>query len=538
MNFIQSLIDAITTPIRQLITWFVQCLPGMNAIARLSLPTKWSLLSLLFLLMIWGAALVRHYFFDKGTRHWFEYEVVPVFFVMSISIFVYFFVLFLLKEQPSRYPELDRIWSDALEQSKDKSISISNTPLFLVLGASNQREVKTIVSSMGIDFPVDIQSSGAPPLTFHACRDAIFVFVNGCNCISRLSATSNFTSSEKNVPPVDGMRPNDVGGTIDATHLAGPLNAEPENFNKTITSEPFSSSEPFSPGGTMLLDESVDVNELWKPTSNSKILTSQEIVDNDDRLRHVCKLVKKARLPLCPINGIVTTLRFELVESSGAQLQVAIQKDLTILREEFQVRCPNTVLITGMEQEEGFIEMIKRLPPQQPAENRFGKGSELWVAPEAARLDAIAVHATATFEDWIYMLFQEANALKKKNNSRLFMMLCRVRGAFSASLRSVLAQGFGFDTRLEPQLAYEQFLFGGCYFAATGTLPNQQAFLKSVFAKVMQQEGELEWAPKARRLNGQYQFLANIAALVGTIALIAIAGMLIHKYWPGFKAGG
>ncbi len=531
MNFIQSLIDAITTPIRQLITWFVQCLPGMNAIARLSLPTKWSLLSLLFLLMIWGAALVRHYFFDLGTRHWFEYEVVPIFFVMSISIFVYFFVLFLLKEQVSRYPELDRIWSDALDQSKDKSISISNTPLFLVLGSSNQRDVKTIAGSMGIDFPVDIQSSGAPPLTFHACRDAIFVFVNGCNCISRLATTSNCSTNEKSPSLIDGMQHSDVGGTIDATHLnAPPLNAEPENFSKTIH------SEPFSPGGTMLLDESVDMNELWKPASTSKILTSQEIVDNEDRLRHVCKLIKKARLPLCPINGIVTTLRFELVESSSAQLQVAIQKDLAVLREEFQVRCPNTVLITGMEEEEGFIEMIKRLPPQQPTENRFGKGSELWVAPEAARLDAIAVHATATFEDWIYMLFQEANALKKKNNARLFMMLCRVRGAFSVSLRSVLAQGFGFDPRLEPRLANEQFLFGGCYFAATGPVPNQQAFLKSVFAKVMQQEGELEWAPQARRQNGQYQFLANIAALVGTIALIAIAAMLIHKFVP-FKSG-
>ncbi len=534
MNFIQSLIDAITTPIRQLITWFVQCLPGMNAIARLSLPTKWSLLSLLFLMMIWGAALIRHYFFDNGTRHWFEYEVIPIFFVVSISIFVYYFVLFLLKEQPSRHPELDRIWSDALEQSKDKGISISNTPLFLVLGTSNQREVKSIVGSMGIDFPVDIQSSGAPPLTFHACNNAIFVFVNGCNCISRLSATSNMSSSEKNVSPLDGMQRNDVGGTIDATHLSEPsFNSEPENFNKTI------SSEPFSPGGTMLLDEAVDMNDIWKPASTSKLLTSREIEDNDDRLRHVCKLIKKARLPLCPINGIVSTLRFELVESSGAQLQVAIQKDLAILREEFQVRCPNTVLITGMEEEAGFIEMIKRLPPQQPTENRFGKGSELWVAPEAARLDAIAVHATATFEDWIYMLFQEANALKKKNNARLFMMLCRVRGAFSVNLRSVLAQGFGFDPRLEPRLAYEQFLFGGCYFAATGLLPNQQAFLKSVFAKVMQQEGELEWTPQARRQNGQYQFLANIAALMGTIALIAIAAMLFHKYLylPSLKSG-
>ena len=526
MNLISSLIQAITTPIRQLMTWFVQCLPGMNTIARLSLPTKWSLLSLLFLIMIWGAALVKHLFFSPDSvRDWFWYVFFPIPFVVSIPLFVYFFVHFLLKEQVSRYPELDRIWNDGLEQTKDKGLSISNTPLFLILGASNQREVKTLTGSMGLEFPVDIQASGSPPLTFHACNDAIFVFLNGCNCISRLTTTANSSSNEKSSSAVSGMQPSDVGGTIDASHLSAPLlNVGPENFSKTMN------SEPFVAGGTMLLDENQDMNELWKPASKSKILTSQDIVDIDDRLRHVCKLIKKARLPLCPINGLVTTMKFELVESSGAQLQVAIQKDLAVLREEFQVRCPNTVLITGMEEEEGFIEMIKRLPPQQPTENRFGKGSDIWVAPEAARLDAIAVHATATFEDWIYMLFQEANALKKKNNARLFMMLCRVRGAFSVSLRSVLSNGFGFDPRIEPQLAFEQFLFGGCYFAATGTHPSEQAFLKSVFAKVMQQEGELEWSPQARRQNAQYQFLANIAALIGTLALIAIASMLIHAF--------
>jgi len=321
------------------------------------------------------------------------------------------------------------------------------------------------------------------------------------------------------------MLPTDVGGTIDASHLnAAPFQARVEETRPRMDDEP----NPL--GGTMLLDESQDLNEIWKIVSTSKQLASQEIVDCEDRMRHICKLIKKARLPLCPINGIISTLRFELVESSSTHLQIAIQKDLAVLREEFQVRCPNTVLITGMEAEQGFIEMIKRLPPQQPTENRFGKGSELWVAPEAARLDAIAVHATATFEDWIYMLFQDANALKKKNNAHLFMMLCRVRGGFSDSLRSVLARGFGFDPKIEPQLAYEQFLFGGCYFAATGSAPNQQAFAKSVFGKAMQQEGELEWAPEARKTDSHFQFLANLAALMGTIALIAIVGMLVDKF--------
>ena len=525
MRFLQSLIDAITTPLRQLFSWFIKCLPGIRAISGLSLPTKWALLSFLFLLMIWAAALVKHIFAPDGTRDTRYYVFLPIPFVIVIPFFVYYFVKFLLMEEVSRYPEIDRIWREGLEESKGKGISISNTPLFLVLGTYHQRDVKSLTSSMGLSFAVDILGSGIPQITFHACEQAIFVFLNGCNCISRLTVASNSSTNTNSATPDSDMLPTDVGGTIDASHLnAAPFQARVEETRPRVDDEP-------SPlGGTMLLDESQDLNEIWKAVSTSKQLVSQEIVDCEDRMRHVCKLIKKARLPLCPINGIISTLRFELVESSSTHLQIAIQKDLAVLREEFQVRCPNTVLITGMEAEQGFIEMIKRLPPQQPTENRFGKGSELWVAPEAARLDAIAVHATATFEDWIYMLFQDANALKKKNNAHLFMMLCRVRGGFSDSLRSVLARGFGFDPKIEPQLAYEQFLFGGCYFAATGSAPNQQAFAKSVFGKAMQQEGELEWAPEARKRDSHFQFLANLAALMGTIALIAIVGMLVDKF--------
>jgi hypothetical protein len=148
----------------------------------------------------------------------------------------------------------------------------------------------------------------------------------------------------------------ETSGTIDASHLASL-----QQFNTMQATEPGPSADPFQPGGTMLLNEGRDLSELLKVDSVSKVLGSQDIYDSEDRLRHVCHLIKKARLPVCPINGIATTLPFDLIESSSSQLQIAIQKDIAILREEFLVRCPNTALVTGMETEEGFIELIKRL---------------------------------------------------------------------------------------------------------------------------------------------------------------------------------
>jgi hypothetical protein len=231
----------------------------------------------------------------------------------------------------------------------------------------------------------------------------------------------------------------------------------------------------------------------------------------------------------------MTILPFELIEIAGPQIQVAAQKDLAVLREELLVRCSNTILITQLDKDDGFQELVKRVGEERSREFRFGKGSELWNAPEAARLDATAAHAVGAFEDWIYMLFQEENALKHRYNSRLFMLLCRIRGRFADNLRAVLSRGFGFDPLTEPYLAHEQFLFGGCYFAATGADPSRQAFVKSVFLKGLQQEGELEWAPEARRRDRQLQFAANLFALLGMVSLLAIAGMLIWSL--GFADG-
>ena len=526
MNLLYSLINIITTPIRAIYALVAEYAPGLNFLTRLSLAFKWALLSLLFLVILWVAALLKHvYFTQDKTDYWWSKAILATPLILIIPCFVYYFVKYLMMVETSRYPELDQIWDEAVNESRNKGISISNTPLFLVLGVSRLREVNTIVQMTELSFSVHVPTAGDPPIAIHACNEGFFVFLNQCSCISKLSTGSTAQTAPNAASTESGMQPTDVGGTIDVNQLGAMSQAIGTAFQGLEAP-----NSPVQPGGTMLLDESMDLAEIFKPANISKQLSSQDSVECLDRLKHVCGLIKKARLPLCPINGIVSALPFELVENSSGQLQIAIQKDLAVLREEFQVRCPNTVLVTGMELEDGFVELINRLPPQKVKENRFGKGCDLWVAPDAARLDAIAIHATSTFEDWIYMLFQEENALLKKYNSRLFMMLCRVRGTFANNLRSVLARGFGFDPKIEAHLAFEQFLFGGCYFAATGNSPSHQAFVKSVFAKALQQEGELEWSPAARREDNFYQFMANLAALFGTIALLVIAGMLAYHF--------
>jgi len=529
MQVLNSFISAIATPMRQLYSWFSKCLPGMRFLGGLSLPWKWALLALIFLLIDWAATILNRWFQENPDTHWVSYVLFPLPFIFVIPFLVFHFVRYWMMEAPSKYPEIDRVWSDALRQISERGLSIAATPIFMVLGSESVKENKKLLQVCGLELSVHAPASGDAPISIHASERGVWLCVHGCNCISRLNQSAGKVATN----PLQRYEESreEGGGTIDASALEN-MEAREDSGRWGIANSEETPEDV--PGGTMLLDENQDFQSLAAPTvSLTKQLSSHAAAECEDQLAYVCQLIRKSRDPVCPINGVMTLLPFELIESSCTTLAVAAQKDLAVLRSHLQVRVPNTVVVKDMERDIGFLELIKRLGPQQATENRFGKGAELWVSPEGSRLSAIALHATASFEDWIYKLFQQENALKKKHNSRLFGLLCRIRGKFSESLQLVLRDGFGFNPKTDPHLAKLQFLFGGCYFAATGSGPSEQAFLRSVIAKMMQQEGELEWAPAARAVDARYQSYANLMALLGFFAIFAIAAMIAFHFLKG-----
>ena len=537
MQMLNALISAITTPIRTLYYWGSRCLPGVKSLAKLSLPMKWALVALLFCIINFIASILAFYQVRDTDRKslllWGGGFLVGT---IVIPILVYYFVKYLLMEERSRYPDIDRIWHEGVDETEAKGLVLSNTPIFLILGVKSHRQAKALVELTELDFGVNVPASGDSSISFHACSRGVFVFLNGCSCISRLSLSAPTVGVVRDITKTSPLPQTKQSGTIDAASFgfdpySAPAAESPMSMpSMSMPGAAAGGGMSGNAGGTMHLEDLQELNEMWTQPATSRALSSQEIAECEDKLRHLCKLIRKTRGALCPINGIVTALPMDLVESSCGPLQVSIQKDLAVLRDELQVRCSITAIVTGMEEEEGFIEFLRRLPPQQVVDNRMGKGCDIWAAPELSRLEAVAIHATGTFEDWIYMLFQQDNSLKMKYNSRLFQLLCRVRGQFATNLRAVLSRGFGFDPMIEPQLAFEQFLFSGCYFVAAGAGPSQQAFVKSVFAKTLDQEGELEWSPAARSHDAYYQFLANLAALVGMIALGVTVAVLVYHY--------
>ena len=261
-------------------------------------------------------------------------------------------------------------------------------------------------------------------------------------------------------------------------------------------------------------------------------LDPQESALQQRRLEYVCRLLRRLRQPLCPINGVLTLLPFGLVQRSvpeSIEVQRAVQHDTSVLLGGLKVRCPVTALVAGLEEEAGFRELVRRVGRDRAVGQRFGKGFNLWNPPLSERLEAMTAHACGAFEDWVYTLFREKGSLAKPGNTALFALLCKIRHNLQGRLVNILAMGYGYDP--DQDRGDQVLLFGGCYFAATGEAEDRQAFVKAVLGKLPEQQEELAWTEGAYRDDQRCQLAARLVLGLDTILLAVLVGLIVHKWF-------
>ncbi len=237
-------------------------------------------------------------------------------------------------------------------------------------------------------------------------------------------------------------------------------------------------------------------------------------------LQYLGQLVRRARQPLCAINGILSLIQFESIHSTQAELeelQRAIRGDLETIRYAFQLKVPVSALVVGLEKERGFRELVARVGRERAMSQRFGRRFDMRAAPYHEQMVALATHLCGVFEDWAYTLFREEQALTRPGNTRLYELLSKVRCAWKGRLGEILSGGFGCEgTQREEE---DSSLFSGCYFAATGDTPDRQAFVKGVIEKLGEEQELIEWTSDALRANQLHKMSANLGMLV-TIGLV------------------
>lgn len=537
MKFWQTLIDIISYPVRLVTSAPMAVISGPRRLLGLPLPLRVALITTFVLLV--SAVLIQWCVAgDKLASDWTRFAwrwviILPL--IIAIGFVVHYAVKLWLTGSPSPFPDIDQAWQQGIKALSAQGIDVTSVPIFLVVGVGDDRHERHLLKASGLPFRVRDVPSGPGAVHFYASENAVFVT---CTQTSRLS---RFVSN----PVVQGAAPAAGGGgspNLRATMTPGSSDAGNSpgggapNMHGTVVAG--SSSAPtaartFDLRGTMvsgtMTPDGQGAGGSGPPTAK---LSSTEFSEHGERLNYLCYLLRQARQPFCPINGILCVLPYRLIlrgAMEANEIQRAMREDLTTIRTSTRLRCPVVVMVSGMESESGFMELIRRVGVDRARIQRFGKGYGVWNAPTDEQMRAVTTHACGAFEDAVYQLFKERDGYNKPGNGKLYQLLCKIRNEVRGRLAGILAQGIGFNAR-EAKPAQDQLLMGGCYFAATGESDDTQAFVKSVFEKFTLEnlDNELDWTPEAIAEDNRYHNWARVLYLASAVLCVVVAVLLVN----------
>jgi hypothetical protein len=268
------------------------------------------------------------------------------------------------------------------------------------------------------------------------------------------------------------------------------------------------------------------------PRSKSAAMRPQvdrtQLDEASEKLAYVCELLRRNRLPFCPLNGIMSFLPQQFItlsEECAADLGRAAEADARVLRKSLGLRAAVVVLVGGMEQESGFRELVRRFGKEIAFRNRIGKGNnELWSDTTSELLESLGRHAAGAFEDNIYPPFRKDSNLTEIGNTKLYKLLCLSRLRINDRLTALLRNAYATE---EKDLAWSLPILG-CYFAATGDREDRRAFAASVFDRLLKQVNELDWHPEVRSSDERYYLFRDIFLGLNAVLLVII-GVLIWR---------
>lgn len=535
MYYLRQILYRLTYPLQALLYAPSRLFGTPKRLLGMSLPARVALVLAVFLLLVTIAAFVAYLLTPDRPRWevWFEawHILVIVGLLVAIPLMTYFTMKLWLETDVSHFPDIDRAWNEGLRELQRKGVDISDTPLFLVLGANSDRVADGLMEASAMDFVVQGVPEGRTPLRWYAHENGIYLVATGVGCLTHINGLSHAITGA----PVGPAR--DIRGTLETPSVRGTmatgLPGGPDAMDPKGTGGPRAmASSPDGFRGTLMPGARANMafGAADGPVQGgTSVVPRRELEEQSERLQYVGQLLARRRQPLCPLNGALILLSWDGIQrpTSGKELPDSVRRDLATVRETTRLCCPVAVLVAGMEAETGFAELVRRVGVERAKSNRFGRGFDPWSHPTAENLDALTSHACGAFEDWVYDLFQQRDALGKAGNTKLYQLLCRIRAHVHQRLATVLINGLAADVG-ERGVGRHQ-LFGGCYFAATGDSADRQSFVKSVFEKMQQMEDELEWTDEAIRTDRRYAGMANTLLAFNGLLLLALVGMLVYR---------
>lgn len=566
MGVIRSFIDLLVYPFRMLATIPSNVISSPRRMLGLPLPSRVALLLFICLVAIAITRWVIFWQLDELEQFgpFLRSDVLPiVVLVLLIPCLVWYALKLWLEGEPSPFQDIDDVWEKALTAMREQSIVPLETPIFFILGPAGASRISEFMNATNQRFSVRVPA-GDGPLHVFANTQGIYI-VCGKSCqLGRLldtdrakgaGAGGDFRGVEparKGFDPSKTMEVSVFDQTDDRTRTATgyPASVKPFGLRGTQTAaqqnEPHGTATP-SAGienrGTMMVDHlraTAEPAEMIRNLSAGPRLAVADAIDASERLKYLCRVIRRIREPLCPINGILVATPFEILcdgsESVVGELQAAISADTAAIRETTRVRCSVTHLVHAMDKEAGFREFVRRIGPARASSQRIGKGFGVWNMASPDQLELVVRHACWSFESWSYLLFREEDGLSRRGNRHLFGLLCRIRADFQSRLKHLIRSSYAVEPNANSVAKREPLLFSGCYFAATGETAEHQAFLASVFDKTRELEEEVEWGSEAIEEENRMQFIVRILLVANGILFATIAALLI--YYFNFRSEG
>lgn len=534
----------------------------------LSVPAKASCLTFAFLLLAVVVTLVLVLLNVQSMHFSWRWLAAVLALVVVIPIVVYRAVTLWMFDESGRYPDIAYAWNAGISELALHSMSLDSAPLFLIIGTGSERMRRSFMAASGSEFFMEGVCESGSSLYWYANSDGIFVYLNDV-CWANAAISLYEMNSEGRRRGLPGDQPQGAAGSQKVMRAMGTLvpnlrgasgpqvtrapELPSENDATMAAAEHGAEVRPGRPEpadarymGTITPGQLMKGAPAGEPRAraapvggrgpvapSSRVvnrLTSQQSSQQLARLEHFCSVLRRRRHPVCPVNGILTLLPFEMLKAGDqevAELERAISADISTIYSELQLRCPVTAVVVGMDQERGFRELIRRIGREDVAKQRFGQRFDLRVPATVSELRKFTSHVCGTFEDWVYTLFRQEEALSHPGNTALYALLCKVRRTLKQRLGDVLGKGFG----------YEQggnkipVLFSGCYFAATGPKSDRQAFVSGLLSKLYDEQEEIEWTGAALREDRRRGWLIKLGWAVTAVAVAAIAGW---HFWKKF----
>ncbi len=473
--------------------------------------------------------------------------------VIAIPLVLYQAIRLWLEGEPSAFPDIDFAWKTGIDALANNGLSLSSAPLFFVLGSAGPRQESTLLRAAGLSLRVHDLPEGPAPLHWYAGPDGIYLVLSEVCGLSSLAAllekrrvaamslgetgsVPEFSAMPTSLPALPGPSAPDHG-----TIKPGVMRASPPpsaSSRGTIMLDQFVADRAITDSQVMAqavasaaaAEEDREPVTVVKSSDQPAILTQQESARQIARLEYVCQLLRHARFPLCPANGALVLLPFELLNATQRetqQLEKTIRADMGTLQRELSLRCPVTTLVVGMHQERGFRELVRRVGRERATAQRFGRRFDVRIIPSAEAINALCALAAGVFEDWIHTLFREAEALSRPGNLRLYGLLCKMRSTLSTVLAEVLVGGFAHDPSSKD--LPEPIPYSGCYFAATGDSEDQQAFVRGVFEKLSEEQEDIEWTRQSVKTNKSWMTMGVVCAALAAVCVVAIVVVAIWR---------